>query len=194
MAYTTFTFYENTYHGNVVPAEDFDRIADRASDFLDVITFDRLVGGLPDDERGKTKVQKAVCAVCDKLYYLELADIQALSAAAGGISSGSAGGTGGVNAGVITSRSAGSESISYASPSENRQFLQSLSTLSTSCCSLYIFYPSLAVFFFGGVKPMSLCFRVCLSSVGKVFHCVCLAAILADKHFLLALFSPRATG
>lgn len=118
MAYTTFTFYENTYHGNVVPAEDFDRIADRASDFLDVITFDRLVGGLPDDERGKTKVQKAVCAVCDKLYYLELADIQALSAAAGGISSGSAGGTGGVNAGVITSRSAGSESISYASPSE----------------------------------------------------------------------------
>ena len=49
MAYTTFTFYENTYHGNVVPAEDFDRIADRASDFLDVITFDRLVGGLPDD-------------------------------------------------------------------------------------------------------------------------------------------------
>ena len=118
MAYTTFTFYENTYHGNVVPAGDFDRIADRASDFLDVITFDRLVGGLPDDERGKTKVQKAVCAVCDKLYYLELADIQALSAAAGGISSGSAGGTGGVNAGVITSRSAGSESISYASPSE----------------------------------------------------------------------------
>ena len=63
MAYTTFTFYENTYHGNVVPAGDFDRIADRASDFLDVITFDRLIDGLPDDERAKTKVQKAVCAV-----------------------------------------------------------------------------------------------------------------------------------
>lgn len=118
MAYTTFTFYENTYHGNVVPAEDFDRIADRASDFLDVITFDRLVDSLPSDERAATKVQKAVCAVCDKLYQLELADKQALSAAAGGTSSGGSGGTGGVNAGVITSRSAGSESISYASPSE----------------------------------------------------------------------------
>lgn len=118
MAYTTFTFYENTYHGNVVPAEDFDRIADRASDFLDVITFDRLADGLPSDERAATKVQKAVCAVCDKLYQLELADKQALSAAAGGTSSGGSGGTGGVNAGVITSRSAGSESISYASPSE----------------------------------------------------------------------------
>ena len=60
MAYTDFTFYENTYHGNVVPADDFERIADRASDFLDVITFDRLADGLPDDERAKTKVQKAI--------------------------------------------------------------------------------------------------------------------------------------
>lgn len=115
MAYTDFTFYENTYHGNVVPAEDFDRIADRASDFLDTITFDRLADGLPSDERAATKVQKAVCAVCDKLYQLELADKQALSAASGGISSG---GSGGATSGVITSRSSGSESISYASPSE----------------------------------------------------------------------------
>ena len=115
MAYTDFTFYENTYHGNVIPADDFERIADRASDFLDVITFDRLVGGLPSDERAATKVQKAVCAVSDKLYELELADKQALSAAAGGTSSS---GSGGATSGVITSRSAGSESISYASPSE----------------------------------------------------------------------------
>lgn len=114
MAYSTFTFYEQTYHGNVVPAEDFDRIADRASDFLDVITFDRLVDGLPDNERAKTKVQKAVCAVCDKLYQLELAEKKALYSA-GGTSSG---GAGGVTSGVITSRSSGSESISYASPSE----------------------------------------------------------------------------
>ena len=91
MAYTTFTFYEQTYHGNVVPAEDFDRIADRASDFLDTITFDRLADGLPSDEKAATKVQKAVCAVCDKLYQLELADKQAMSAAAGGTSSGGPG-------------------------------------------------------------------------------------------------------
>lgn len=118
MAYTDFEFYATTYHGNVVPEADFPRIADRASDFLDVITFDRLDDGLPSDERAATKVQKAVCAVSDKLYELELAEKQALSAAAGGTSSSTAGGTGGVNAGVVTSRSAGSESISYASPSE----------------------------------------------------------------------------
>lgn len=115
MAYTDFEFYATTYHGNVVPEADFLRIADRASDFLDVITFDRLVDGLPSDERAATKVQKAVCAVSDKLYELELAEKQALSAAAGGTSSS---GSGGANSGVITSKSAGSESISYASPSE----------------------------------------------------------------------------
>ena len=115
MAYTDFEFYAITYHGNAVPEADFPRIADRASDFLDVITFDRLIDGLPDDERAKTKVQKAVCAVAEKLYELELADKQALSAAAGGTSSS---GSGGTTSGVITSRSAGSESISYASPSE----------------------------------------------------------------------------
>ena len=103
MAYTTFTFYEQTYHGNVVPAEEFDRIADRASDFLDVITFDRLVDGLPDNERAKTKVQKAVCAVCDKLYQLELAEKKALYSAG----ETSSGGAGGVTSGVITSKSAG---------------------------------------------------------------------------------------
>ena len=115
MAYTDFEFYATTYHGNVVPEADFPRIADRASDFLDVITFDRLIDGLPDDERAKIKVQKAVCAVAEKLYELELAEKQALSAAAVGTSSS---GPGGATSGVITSRSAGSESISYASPSE----------------------------------------------------------------------------
>ena len=115
MAYTDFEFYATTYHGNVVPEADFSRIADRASDFLDVITFDRLVDGLPDDERAKTKVQKAVCAVSDKLYELELAEKQANAAAQAG---GSSGTSGGATSGIISSRSAGSESISYASLSD----------------------------------------------------------------------------
>ena len=115
MAYTDFEFYATIYHGNVVPEADFPRIADRASDFLDVITFDRLVDDLPDDERAKTKVQKAVCAVSDKLYELELAEKQANAAAQAG---GSSGASGGATSGIISSRSAGSESISYASLSD----------------------------------------------------------------------------
>jgi len=73
-----------------------------------------LVNGLPENERAQTKIKKAVCALADKLYGLELAEKQALSAAAGSITSG----IGGATTGVITSKSSGSESISYASPSE----------------------------------------------------------------------------
>ena len=115
MSYTDFEFYATIYHGNVVPEADFPRIADRASDFLDVIAFDRLVDGLPSDERAATKVQKAVCAVSDKLYELELAEKQANAAAQAG---GSSGTSGGATSGIISSRSAGSESISYASLSD----------------------------------------------------------------------------
>ena len=115
MAYADFEFYATTYHGNVVPEADFPRIADRASDFLDVITFDRLVDGLPSDERAATKVQKAVCTVSDKLYELELAEKQANAAAQAG---GSSGASGGATSGIISSRSAGSESINYASLSD----------------------------------------------------------------------------
>lgn len=115
MAYTNLDFYKTEYWGSMIPDKEFPRFAEKASCFLDVITFDRLADGLPENERAKTKVQKAVCAVADKLYQLELAERQGLSAAAGdSVSSGS----GGITTGVITSRSAGSESVSYASLSE----------------------------------------------------------------------------
>lgn len=114
-AYADYEFYTTKYYGSAMPdSQSFDKEAERASDFLDIVTRDRLVDGLPDNEREQTKIKKAVCAVADKLYGLELAEKQALSAAAGIITSGS----GGATTGVITSKSSGSESISYASPSE----------------------------------------------------------------------------
>ena len=115
MAYADYEFYTTKYYGSAIPdSQSFDKQAERASDFLDIITFERLVDGLPDNERAQTKIKKAVCALAHKLYGLELAEKQALSAAAGIITSGS----GGATTGVITSKSSGSESISYASPSE----------------------------------------------------------------------------
>lgn len=115
MAYTDYTFYKDRYFGTIIPETDFPRLAERASDFVDTITFDRLADGLPSNERASTKVQKAVCAVADTYYQFELAEKQALASAQGTSS------TAGVMAGttgVITSKSSGSESISFASPSE----------------------------------------------------------------------------
>lgn len=117
MAYADLEFYKNSYFGNVVPDSEFRRLAEKASDFLDVITFDRLVDGLPQNERWKTKIKKAVCAVTEKMYQLELAEKQAISVAT---ASGTAISTGTEmrTTGIIKSKSAGSESVSYASPSD----------------------------------------------------------------------------
>ena len=115
MAYTDYAFYTDRYFGTIIPETDFPRLAEKASDFIDTLTFDRLVDGLPINERAAAKVQKAVCAVAEALYQIGLAEQQALSAASGtSIQTGAAAGT----TGVITSKSSGSESISYASLSE----------------------------------------------------------------------------
>lgn len=47
MAYADYKFYTESF-GNVVPETDFPRLAEKASDFVDTMTFDRLVDGLPE--------------------------------------------------------------------------------------------------------------------------------------------------
>lgn len=71
MAYADYQFYKEKYYGDTVPESDFPKYADRASDRIDMITFDRLVDGLPEEERAVTKVKKAVCAVADVLYQID---------------------------------------------------------------------------------------------------------------------------
>lgn len=71
MAYTDYEFYKSKFYGDTVPESDFLKYAERASDRIDQYTFDRLVDGLPENERVKTKVQKAVCAVADTMYQID---------------------------------------------------------------------------------------------------------------------------
>ena len=71
MAYTDYEFYKSKFYGDTVPESDFLKYAERASDRIDQYTFDRLADGFPDNERAKTKVQKAVCAVADTMYQID---------------------------------------------------------------------------------------------------------------------------
>lgn len=111
MAYADYDFYADSYFGSVVPESDFMRLAERASDFLDTLTFDRLTDGLPTPEKYQKRIKKAVCAVAEIYYQLDLAQKQALAAASGASAATDANGT---TTGIITSKSSGSESISYA--------------------------------------------------------------------------------
>lgn len=116
MAYADYEFYKTSFFGNVVPESDFNRFSERASDFIDVLTFDRLVDGLPGDERQQKRIKKAVCAAADILYQIDIADQHAAAAAATGTATTLPGG--GTTTGIVTSVSSGSESRSYATPQQ----------------------------------------------------------------------------
>lgn len=110
MAYTDEEFYKLTYQGDVVPDESLDKYLGMASDRIDTITFDRLVDGLPEEERANRKVQKAVCAVADCLYQIDKVR-KASMETVGTVTRED----GTVTGKVVSSVSSGSESISYQS-------------------------------------------------------------------------------
>nr|DAH86474.1 MAG TPA: Head Tail Connector Protein [Caudoviricetes sp.] len=140
MAYADYDFYKNSYYGSVVPDSDFPRLAERASDFIDLMTSDKLVDGLPSNERHKKRIKKAVCSLAELMYQLELAEKNATSyATMNGASVSTRPGEYGLvtdeegnirlvhtasgisnndNTGIVTSKSSGSESISYATPQQ----------------------------------------------------------------------------
>jgi hypothetical protein len=117
MAYADYDFYTTSYYGNVVPGGDFLRLAQRASDFIDTITYRNLRNGLPTDEYSLDGLKKAVCAVAEKMYDLELAERNATNAAMNSNEMVTVGANG-KSTGIVTSVSSGSESISYATPQQ----------------------------------------------------------------------------
>ena len=115
MAYVDYEFYTTSYFGSVVPETDFPRLAERASDFVDTMTFDRLVDGLPINERSQKRIKKAVCSLTELMYQIELAEKNAINQASTNLTDTN---VGNIKAGVVTSVSSGSESISYATPQQ----------------------------------------------------------------------------
>lgn len=115
MAYADYEFYTTSYFGSVVPETDFPRLAERASDFIDVMTSDRLVDGLPTNERSQKRVKKAVCSLTELMYQIELAEKNAINQASANLTDTN---VGNISTGIVTSVSSGSESISYATPQQ----------------------------------------------------------------------------
>nr|DAL60334.1 MAG TPA_asm: Head Tail Connector Protein [Caudoviricetes sp.] len=115
MAYADYDFYTTSYFGSVVPEADFPRLAERASDFVDTMTFDRLMDGLPTNERSQKRIKKAVCSLAELMYQIELAEKNAINQASASVTDTN---VGNISTGIVTSVSSGSESISYATPQQ----------------------------------------------------------------------------
>lgn len=101
MAYADYEFYKKQYYGDSIAEATFDKWIDKASRQLDVLTSRRLLSVYPDDEYADQQVKLCVCEIADKLYEVDLY-IKAQAVKKDG------------TAGVIQSKSAGSESVSYA--------------------------------------------------------------------------------
>ena len=95
MSYATYAFYANTYHGDILTADNFDRYAERASDYLDYVTMGKAQNYV--DTTGA--LAKACCAAAEKF---ESSDAIAIRVANG----------------EVASETVGSHSVSYRSSAE----------------------------------------------------------------------------
>lgn len=109
MAYADFTFYGSGYFGDTLTEETAPKWLERASDELDAITFGRLTFAFPTVEAHAAKVKKAVCAIAEALYWI---DVQRRASSAQKAEDGS-------YHGAVASISSGRESISYLTGGAN---------------------------------------------------------------------------
>lgn len=66
MPYVDFAYYTQSYHGRrIADEETFQYFSERASEYIDTVTFDRIVENVPDEF--SEKVQKCCCAIADAL-------------------------------------------------------------------------------------------------------------------------------
>lgn len=51
MEYATFTYYEKTFKGNLIPKEEFPRLAERSKEYIDSITAGIIpkLQGVPEE-------------------------------------------------------------------------------------------------------------------------------------------------
>lgn len=105
MAYADFAFYKGSYYGEALTDETTAaRWLERASDELDTLTFGRLTFAMPTVEAHVLKVKKAVCAVAEALFYIDIQSKAAMAQKA----------EDGTYRGAVASISSGRESISFS--------------------------------------------------------------------------------
>lgn len=100
-SYADFDFYSHQYLGNRIKTEtEFKRYALRASRFMDLFTFNQMIGNLPSDANGLYQIQSACCALAE-----DIQEIESIRSKSG--SGNSSGGD------YIKSLSSGGESVTY---------------------------------------------------------------------------------
>ncbi|MBQ2865729.1 MAG: hypothetical protein IJE90_04340, partial [Clostridia bacterium] len=70
--YADHAFYKDGFFGDTLTEENANKWLSLASDEVDTLTFGRLTFAFPTVEAHVEKVKKAVCAIAEALYYVDL--------------------------------------------------------------------------------------------------------------------------
>lgn len=103
MAYADYNFYAESYYGDTLTEANAAKWLDRASDYVDAVTFHRTENTFPVEEKHVVKVKKAVCAIAEALSLID-AQAKAMQATVD---------ANGTYKGAVASMSSGRESISF---------------------------------------------------------------------------------
>lgn len=125
MVYIGLKDYQKWYSKDAVPKADFDRLSWDACRKLDIATtgvdnFPKLRRAFPADDYAAESVKRCACALINTMYQLSLAE--AAAAAANGYTQRE---DGSLQGKVVTSVSAGNESISYSAHGTGQKTLMS---------------------------------------------------------------------
>lgn len=63
MVYATYEFYQEGFGGDEIPQDSFSRLAKRASEYINVVTFERAKAFSDDNDL----LKKACCAVAEAI-------------------------------------------------------------------------------------------------------------------------------
>lgn len=102
--YADYAFYKSNFFGEALTEENANRWLSLAGDEVDALTFGRLTFAFPTIEAHAEKVKKAVCAIAEALYFI---DLQQKAVTAQQTDDGT-------YRGAVASVSSGRESISYS--------------------------------------------------------------------------------
>ena len=127
MAYADFPYYQDFYLGSMIrDPTAFGRAAERASEYLDMVTFGRLPDGVPAP--WEDRIRKCCCALAEAIVTYQA------------YGTGSAEGSG-----LKTAETIGAYSVSYDTPTESISAL-----LSGDTAGLQDYLRSICIRYLGG--------------------------------------------
>ncbi len=115
MGYVTYDYYKSIYGEESMPETDFNRLSWEACRKVDTLTLNKLKFAFPTDEDSSEAVKRCVCKLIEIAYQIEAANKRVSEGQGYTIDES----TGLMVGKTITSKTSGSESISFSAKGES---------------------------------------------------------------------------